>query len=599
MRRLFLFAFSFCLISSAKAQLFEKITDAGNPINSDSPESFYEGASWVDYDNDCWLDLYVTRKALYHNDGNSEFTKVTTSGLKTNFGLANTWSDCDNDGDIDCFIAGGTTKGSFLYTNNGDGTFTRNISGALFDSLGLKGWSAAWGDYDKDGLTDVVVVAPLGFISITDGNKLLHNDGNGNFSKDESTIITQGTAPYTVGTWYDYDLDGDDDLFIGSGPVNGSLEPDYLYKNLLTETESATFDAPIPAPLTDPRDGQVWNWIDFDNDGDLDGYVTNYVGLNATNGYPNDFYRNDNGTFVKLTGTDVGPIVTDSYISLADDWEDFDNDGDLDCIVINDGADPNIYYRNNLMENGSTVFTKVINEPFYNSSSGSSFSCTAGDYDKDGDLDLFVSSASQAKGLYRNDNNNGNSWVNIRLEGVASNRSAIGAIVKAKATINGNPVWQMREVTAQNTFNGMNSLNVEFGFGNATQIDSVIIKYPSGQMDVSTNVAINQFYYAKEGFSLSPVGIFEHPDHLNAWLEVYPNPASASCRVRTVSSHPGNCKVSLCDITGKIVRVIFEGRLTSLSCVFDLNLDTLDQGVYILRLDFDSLHANRELVIVK
>src|SRR6185436_16121530 len=100
-------------------------------------------------------------------------------------------------------------------------------------------------------------------------NKLLHNDGNQNFSRIEN-VITSAEEPYTVGTWYDYDLDGDDDLFIGSGPANGTVAPDFIYKNLFAETGSDSFSTSVPSIFFEPRDGQVWNLVDFDNDGDFD-----------------------------------------------------------------------------------------------------------------------------------------------------------------------------------------------------------------------------------------------------------------------------------------------------------------------------------------
>jgi len=154
-------------------------------------------------------------------------------------------------------------------------------------------------------------------------------------------------------------------------------------------------------------------------------------------------------------------------------------------------------------------------------------------------------------------------------------------------------------VTAQNTFNGMNSLNVEFGFGNSVQVDSVIIKYPSGQTDVSTNVSINQFYYAKEGASLSPVGIFENPNLESAWIEIYPNPASNFCKIKVTPSNTGQCKISLCDLTGRGIKTIYEGMISNQSCEFNINADTLPSGIYFCRFDFKSIHMNRELVIVK
>lgn len=597
MKYLLLTPLCFCLTLTVLAQPFSKITDPANPIFSDTPETFYQGASWIDYDNDGLLDLFVVRKALYHNEGNGNFTKVTNSGLITSAGLGNSWADYDNDGDIDCFISGGNNRGSSLFTNKGDGTFERNLEGPLADSLALRAWSCAWGDYDNDSYADVILAAPYNFIAITDNNKLLHNKADGSFERIDTSIICQGPGAYTVASWSDFDDDKDIDLFIGSGPVNGTLLPDYLYKNNLTETGIPAFDELNVVPLTEPRDGQQWNWIDFDNDSDLDGFVTNYTGFDVTDGYVNEFYRNDNGTFVKLTFSDVGSIVTDEHISLANIWEDFDNDGDLDCLVINDAGQSNVYYQNN-WNSGSLVFSKISSLPFL-VTDNPNFSGTAGDYDNDGDLDLFISSSGSAKGLYRNDQANGNRWINLKLVGTISNKSALNAKVLVKAVINGAAVWQMREVSAQSSFNGMNSLNVEFGFGNATVVDSIIIKWPSGIIDDYAGIAVNQFYTAVEQQDLT-VGMNELPNNISATaLEIYPNPANTFCRVRTVPTTTTQCTLNIYDQLGNRVRLLYEGTLSKGIHDFEWQTAEVPAGLYTCRFISENSYSSIKILVVK
>src|SRR4030095_12048931 len=141
-----------------------------------------------------------------------------------------------------------------LWTNNGNGTFSRNLSGPLADSLALRAWNCAWGDYNNDGFPDIVLVAPFGFVGITDNNKFLLNKGDGTFERLDTSVVCTAPAPYTIGSWSDYDNDGDIDLFIGSGPVNGTVQPDYLFKNHLAESGLAFMKEDIPSPLsTDPR----------------------------------------------------------------------------------------------------------------------------------------------------------------------------------------------------------------------------------------------------------------------------------------------------------------------------------------------------------
>src|SRR5262249_31061251 len=134
---------------------------------------------------------------------------------------------------------------------------------------------------------------------------------------------------------------------------------------------------------------------------------------------------------------------------------------------------------------------------------GPHYGVTAGDYDRDGDLDLYVHGTTATKRLYRNDLPGTNGWIEITLTGAGapggSNRSAIGAKVRANATIGGPPPWMFREVSAQNSFNSMNMLDVHFGLGDASVVDSLVIRWPAGGVQVFTNVPGRRFYQIHEG----------------------------------------------------------------------------------------------------
>ncbi|MCH7498070.1 MAG: VCBS repeat-containing protein, partial [Candidatus Marinimicrobia bacterium] len=220
------------------------------------------------------------------------------------------------------------------------------------------------------------------------------------------------------------------------------------------------------------------SWGDYDNDGDLDLFVANSSDQN------NDLYTNEgNGLFTKVVGV---PIVSDAGWSRSGLWGDYDNDGDLDLFVTN--FDDNFLYVNE----GAGTFSKVTTGLLV-TDGRASLGAAWGDYDNDGWLDLIVANrASRPNNIYSN-KGSGNHWINIALTGTQSNVSAIGAKVFAKATISGNPVWQLREVASQTGFLSQNSLNVEFGLGNATTIDSVRVEWPSGIVQVLTGVAADQF----------------------------------------------------------------------------------------------------------
>jgi hypothetical protein len=122
-----------------------------------APNGSYAGASWIDYNNDGWLDLFVNRQsALYKNMGGGTFARVpdAITGQGPSFG--NTWADYDNDGDLDCFVSGGGTSGSTLYRNDGSDTFTKLTTGDIAQHAANSGWGSAWGDYDSDGFVDIL-----------------------------------------------------------------------------------------------------------------------------------------------------------------------------------------------------------------------------------------------------------------------------------------------------------------------------------------------------------------------------------------------------------------------------------------------------------
>ena len=607
MKILIILSLFFCSIS-VKTQNFVKITDPSNPIVSDagSIAGSYAGATWVDFDNDGLLDLFINRQnnsafPLYRNLGNGNFQRVTPNPITfPGSSIGNSWADFDNDGNIDLFITGDSPRGSFLYKNNGNGTFSKITSGAIGDSLGNSGWACAWGDYNKDGYTDLIITYPDGFLNPpSHPNRLFLNNGKGTFTRIDTSSVSNSLAPFTVPIWSDYDLDADLDLFIGSGPI-GFAAPDYLYKNNLTETSVPFFSRITTNPIaTDSIDGQQWSWIDYDNDGDLDGFVTNW-GLDIKN----RLYKNNNGTYERMTPVTAGDIVADAGEFLANTWGDFDNDGDLDCYVTLDGAEPGPspkYYNNN----GNGTFTRVTNIPIV-TNAGPNYGATSGDYDNDGDLDLFVSGTTNSKGLYRNDLANGNKWINIKCLGSGSpngsNKSGIGVKVRIKAVINGNPVWQIREVSAQNSFDCHNMLNVHFGLSNTVVIDSLIIAWPSGIHDVYTNVVPNKFYIANEGQNITPIGIIQVSTHVPdsyALGQNYPNPFNPTTKIRFNITVLSYVSLTIYDITGREAAVPVKEELKAGEYEVEWNASGFSSGIYLYTIHAGEYSETRKMVLIK
>lgn len=600
---LIIFVFGIFTQKQVNSQVFTKVTDPNNPIVTEPLTGNYIGASWVDVNNDDRLDLFICRKDIFKNLGGGNFTIITNSVPQQGTVLGNSWADYNNDGYIDVFVSSTTqaNPSSHLYMNNGDGTFTKITAGDIGDSVNNTGWGCSWGDFNNDGWPDLIIAAAYGFGGVTHTNRFFLNNGNGTFTLIDTTAVTGTTAPFTIPVWSDYDMDGDIDLFIGSGPANNNPARDYLFRNFLTE-----FNTPYLQRIdtgiigTDLVDGQNWNWIDYDNDGDLDAFLTNY-----SQNVNNNLYRCDGlRYYVKTTQAEVGTIVSDPGRYLSNLWGDFDNDGDLDCFVTRDGSQSSYYYNNN----GNGTFTRIDTLAIV-TGTGPGYGATAGDYDNDGDLDLFVAGNTNSKGLYRNDTQNGNKWVNIRCVGGGpaeglSNLSALGTIVRAKATINNNPTWQIREINAQNSFNSMDALNVHFGFGDAAVIDSLVIRWPRGLVQVYTNVAVDKFYKAIEGQGLTEIiiGIRKTgtgvPQTFNLYQN-YPNPFNPVTTINYDIPVTDFVRLAVYDILGKEVSVLVNEKQSAGKYKINWDASNYPSGVYFYTLRAGGFTQSKKMILIK
>jgi ASPIC and UnbV/FG-GAP-like repeat/Immunoglobulin domain len=451
------------------------------------------GAAWGDYDNDGFIDLFVAQSGpdispalqfLYHNNRDGTFSRVTngTVAAVESTGFAAAWSDYDNDGYLDLVLVN-FAETNYLFRNNGDGTFAEVPSSVSFDIIDTSR-GVTWVDYDNDGYVDLFRTT-----QISDLRRLYHNNHDGTFTR-----ITQGdflTAPggFLCAAWGDYNNDGRPDLFLPQ--VNElSVLPNYLYRNdgggTFTRVGAGT-------TLDGNHNSTAAAWGDYDNDGDLDLFVSCGGPPGGSTGRPNLFYRNDgNGTFTSLTSLPANDLEYEGGPSNGCNWGDYDNDGWLDLFVANLAGKNDFLYHNN----GDGTFTKITNSVAVNDAA-SSWAAAWGDYDNDGFLDLFVSNRDGANFLYHN-NGNGNHWIEFRLIGTRSNRAAIGAKVRVHATINGRTFWQMREVPGGDAHMGQNSLYVHVGLSDATNADLVRIEWPSGTVQELQNVPSKQILTVTE-----------------------------------------------------------------------------------------------------
>src|SRR6266498_4144513 len=448
------------------------------------------GAAWGDYDNDGFIDLFVPNIGpraspashfLYHNNRDGTFNRVTNGpvGEVQSVARGAVWGDYDNDGYLDLVLVN-EDQPNYLFHNNGDRSFEEVPNAAVVSDI-ADSRGVTWVDYDNDGYLDLFRTA------FDEPRRLYHNNHEGTL-----TQIMQGDFLTVPGVffgvaWGDYNNDGRPDLFLPQGDEDAGLAS-YLYRN----DGGGTFTR-VGAGMLGTSNGTAAAWGDYDNDGDLDLFVSCSYAPGTIN-RPNVFYRNDgNDVFTSVASLPANDPEYQGGASSGSYWGDYDNDGWLDLFVANRGpGQRNFLYHNN----GDGTFTKITSGSLVNDG-GNSFAAAWGDYDNDGFLDLFVANGGEANFLYHN-NGNDNHWIEFRLIGTRSNRAAIGAKVRLHATINGQTLWQMREVSGGDGLRGQNSLHVHFGLGNATNADLIRIEWPSGTVQELHNIAAQQFLTVTE-----------------------------------------------------------------------------------------------------
>ena len=339
-------------------------------------------------------------------------------------------------------------------------------TGSIVSSAG-NGNACVWADYDRDGFVDL-------YVANSDGsNFLFHNNTNGTFTRITTGAMVVSTANSQGCAWIDYDNDGYPDLF-----VTRSQSPNMLFHN----NRNGTFTKITTGALaTEGGTTGGFAWGDYDNDGWPDAFVTG-----ATNSL---FHNNGDGTFTKVPP----PTGTESGSFLCANWVDFDNDGWLDLFVVDFqvGATCRMY-RNN----GNGTFTRatgsaLLTEP------GRWFASAWADIDRDGFPDVVVSNVGVGNILFHNDGNT-NHWLTVHCLGRISNRAAIGAKVRVRASIGGKAFWQMREISAGGNIGSQNQLDPMFGLAEAATVETLRVEWPSGIVQEIHNVAANQILDVKE-----------------------------------------------------------------------------------------------------
>jgi enediyne biosynthesis protein E4 len=542
-------AFGVQFVDVARDAGLDFVHVSGSPEQRYILESMSPGAAFFDYDDDGYLDIFMVNSSrirentddatnrLYRNVeiGSTDqrrrgFQDVTEeAGLRrSGWGMGCAAGDYDNDGDVDLYV---TYWGpNILYRNEGDGTFTEVTKEA---GVGNDDWgsSAAFGDVDGDGYLDLYVTnylvfdiddPPGGGLPCSDWkgldvycgphgmipqpNVLYRNEGNGRFADVTAEAGLSQHRQASLGVVFgDYDNDGDQDFYVANDGY-----PNLLYRN---EGDWNLEEVAAFAGAAYSEDGRAQAGMgvaagDYDNDGDLDIYVTHF------SDDINTIYQNQgDGNFIDNTaGAGMGGQVR-PFLSWSTGFFDADNDGWLDVFVANGHIYPQVdvhpsgirYAQGNLLfHNEGGRFRNVSDE------AGPGFAAVnvtrggaLGDYDNDGDLDLLMMNLNDPPNLLHNFGGNSNNWLGLKLLGTESNRDALGARVKL---FSGNRV-QMREVQRGYGYQSQHDVRLLFGLGDQERVERVEISWPSGLVQTLEDPGLRRYLVVHEG-SPEPVASY-------------------------------------------------------------------------------------------
>lgn len=495
------------------------------------PETLGSGCAFLDYDNDGRTDIYlvnsrpwtaggapVTSK-LYRNEGGGRFADATNqAGLATSlYGLGAAAADYDNDGFVDLYVT--VLDGDRLYRNQGDGTFEDATRPAGIDNARF-GTSAAWLDYDLDGHLDLFVANYVQWsidqdlwCSMDGSTKsyctpesyqgqpsvLYRNQGDGTFEDVSAQAGVDDPTAKALGiAIFDYDSDRLPDIFQAN-----DTEPNKLYRN---EGDGTFSEHGIPAGIAYAENGKARGAMGVDAaDYDRSGRFHLLVG-NFANEMLNLFHNEGNGLFVDEAPT--SSIGRDSFLSLTFGafFFDYDLDGHPDIFCANGHLDeeievvqpavkfaqPPLLFRNDgrgRFELANAEAGDDFGQPLV--ARGAAYA----DYDGDGDLDILITSNDGPARLLRNDGGNTNGYLRVRLQGSRSNRDGLGA----RLTLTSASGRQVQMVRGGSSYCSQSETVATFGLGGDERVDSLEILWPSGVVDTLQGLEPNREILVVEG----------------------------------------------------------------------------------------------------
>ena len=505
---------------AAQAGLVQSFPNGGIESKKYIIETTGSGAAFVDYNNDGLLDIFLLSgpggtNRLYRNDGNGHFTDVTEeAGLKSDG-----WSqgvcagDFDNDGFTDLLVT--SWDGLALYHNVGGRRFENvTIKAGLKQDRARYNTGCAFLDYDNDGRLDIFVANYVKFDFATtpkpgenpycwyrdmavncgprglpfDRNILYHSNGDGTFTDvSDASGISKPNQSYCLGVLTgDFNQDGRTDIFVACDQTPSLL---YINHGDRTFSEEAVLRGAAFDENGKAMSGMGATAADYDGDGKPDIFRTNFSDERET------LYHNRGGADFDDATINAGLARNTRWVGWGCGFFDFDNDGWKDLLLVNGHAFPEvdrlnidirykdraILYRNN----GNGGFSDISERAGpgileRHAARGAAF----GDYDNDGSVEVLVNNQNEPPSLLKNTRRPAGNWVILKLEGVKSNRSAIGA--RVRLTAGGRT--QIDEVRSGGSYLSQNDLRLHFGLGTATKIEEVQILWPSGIRQVARNL---------------------------------------------------------------------------------------------------------------
>jgi len=513
-------------------------------FGGESPDRFLletmgGGVAFFDFNNDGLLDLYLVnggetprgksakpvRNALYRNLGNGRFEEVAQAAGVDKipfYGMGVAAADYDNDGFQDLYVTG--YPRSTLFHNNGDGTFRDVTEKAGVLNPGKWGTSAAWFDYNRDGLLDLFICNYVRFsFSDTrhcemagrpgycvqtayegDSPTLYHNNGDGTFTDVTAQAGLDKLSGRALGVVaVDINDDGWVDLFVAR-----DASPNLL---LMNRKDGTFADMGLEAGVAVSESGSARAGMGVDTGDINDDGVPDFCVTNFTDEYHALFVS---GSSVQYEDRSVRSGIAGATrldVGFGAHFLDYDNDGNLDLMILNghvnelmEAARPEIKYRELplLMRNsGSGIFRNMRETagPFF-STPRVARGLAVGDFNNDGSVDAVVTSLNAKAVLLRNNLTDSNRWIGLQLEGVRSNRDAIGAKVSVRSGKRNLVRW----VTGGSSYLSSHDKRIVFGLGDSPETKvSVEVRWPSGMVQTIPDLTLNTYHKVREAKTAS------------------------------------------------------------------------------------------------